>query len=277
MSSKKSLVCTLLIAVVGFLVSCGKHEHEETRIATRIKEPVASLEPGKHDLNLGSTLFINRGFFWRDGYLYVPKNYRASQPAPLVIWLHGGGGDASDADHMMPIADRFGIVLLSLDSRHNTWDGIDSPFGPDVMFIDKALQHTVQHLAIDPRRVVLAGLSDGGSYALALGRSNGDLFTHLVAVAPWRLSPPSESVGKPRIFVGHGTRDGVYPYHHSRYFLVPGLKDDGYDVTYLEFDGPHWAVDAVVEAFFSWITDTSDSAVKSDGKSQRTDQGDSQE
>jgi poly(3-hydroxybutyrate) depolymerase len=31
----------------------------------------------------------------RDGLLYVPKGYRANQPAPLVLMMHGAGGNAS--------------------------------------------------------------------------------------------------------------------------------------------------------------------------------------
>ena len=86
------------------------------------------------------------------------------------------------------MAEEFGVVMLALDSRHNTWDGIDSPFGPDVQFIDAALRYTFERVAIDPGRIAIGGLSDGGSYSLSLGLVNGDLFTHLVAVAPGFLA-----------------------------------------------------------------------------------------
>ncbi len=238
------------------LAGCFKHQHETTLITAKHTEPSLSIENGKHELNLGSTLFINKGFYWRDGYIYIPKMYRKSTPIPLLIWLHGGGGDASDADHMLQVADQYNVAILSLDSRHNTWDGIDSPFGPDVRFIDKALSYVFERVAIDSTRIALGGLSDGGTYALALGRSNGEIFTHLVAVSPWRLSPPSDVKGNPHIFIGHGKRDNVYPIAHTRHFIVPGLKDDGYEVKYLEFNGPHWATVPAVREILKWLVDT---------------------
>jgi phospholipase/carboxylesterase len=96
-------------------------------------------------------------------------------------------------------------------------------------------------------------LLDGASYSLALGRVNGDLFTHLVAVAPGYLKPPAPPIGMPRIFVAHGTRDNVYNFLGSRHYIVPRLKTAGYDVTYLEFDGPHWMPAPIARQVLKWL------------------------
>jgi phospholipase/carboxylesterase len=170
-----------------------------------------------------------------------------------VVLLHGGGGKARDFDYMFPLAEEFGVALLTLDARHNTWDGVDSPFGPDVEFIDTTLRHTFERVAIDPSRLALGGASDGGMYALSVGRVNGDLFTHLVAIAPGFMVAPAPPVGKPRIFLGHGTRDTVYSVTGSRTRLLPRLRADGYDVTYHEFDGPHWMTPEAARAVLRWF------------------------
>jgi len=78
-------------------------------------------------------------------------------------------------------------------------------------------------------------------------------FTHLIAVAPGRLSPPSPPTGSPRILIAHGTRDNVYSVYGSKYYIVPYLKSDGYDVAYHEFDGPHWVPEPVARYIFNWI------------------------
>lgn len=248
--TKAFLVFLCSVIVYG----CEPADPEVTRIQARVVAPTVVLEPGEYPLGLGGPLLINRTVSWRDGTLYIPRISKFRKSMPLLVWLHGGGGRADDVRYMFPLAEELGVVVLTIDARHNTWDGIDSPFGPDVLFIDAALRHTFERIAIDPHRIGLGGLSDGAAYALALGRANGDVFTHLIAVAPGRLDPPAPPIGQPRIFVAHGTRDNVYHVVGSRRFIVPRLKSAGYDVTYLEFDGPHWVPAPVVRKLFKWLT-----------------------
>lgn len=244
----------LLVIIFGVIVcGCKPAEPEVTRIQTRVVAPMVTTEPGEYPLGIGDLLLINRTVSWRDGILYIPRVSKYRSSMPLLVWLHGGGGSANDIQHIFPLAEELGVVILTIDARHNTWDGIDSLFGPDVRFIDAALQHTFESIAIDPRRVGLGGLSDGASYALALGRANGDFFTHLIAVAPGRLDPPAPPTGQPRIFVAHGTLDNVYNIVGSRRFIVPRLKSAGYDVTYYEFDGPHWVPTPVARKALEWL------------------------
>jgi predicted esterase len=211
------------------------------------------LPAGTAPLGLGERLFINRGFFWRDGLLHVPTALKSRSPVPLLVWLHGGGGQAQDARKLFPLADEFGVAVLALDSRHNTWDGIDSPFGPDVRYIERALAHVAARVPVDEGRIAIGGVSDGGSYALALGRTNGDLFSHLIAISPWRLQPPAPARGAPQIFIGHGRQDSIYPEWHSRRVLVPSLRGQGYEVTYFPYDGPHWVTEVSGRALMEWI------------------------
>jgi phospholipase/carboxylesterase len=220
-----------------------------TRIKARPAAPTVAIAPGAHPLGLGGP---TRRWGWRGGTLYIPAS-ASSRPLPLLVLLHGGGGHSNDFRFIFPLAEELRVVMLTLDSRDNTWDGIDSPFGPDVVFMDAALQHTFDRVAIDPQRVALGGISDGASYSLSLGMANGDLFTHLVAVAPGFIAPPSPPVGRPIIFVAHGTRDNVYSVSGTRNRIVPRLKSAGYDVTYHEFDGPHSLLPATARQILEWL------------------------
>jgi phospholipase/carboxylesterase len=249
----KVVLIVWLSCIVLSLSSCDKDPSEVTRISSRPFDPTIIINPGELKLGLGGPRLVNRSIWWRDGLLYIPKKALSGERLPLLVWLHGGGGKAKSFTYMYPIAEEYGVVFLALDARHNTWDGIDSPFGPDVLFIDQALNFTFNRVKIDDNKIALGGISDGASYALALGRSNGDFFTHLIAVAPWRLSPPSPPIGSPRILVAHGTRDNVYSVYGSRYYIVPALKSDGYEVDYYEFDGPHRVPEAVARHIFSWL------------------------
>jgi phospholipase/carboxylesterase len=145
----------------------------------------------------------------RDGFLYVPnRSYTA--PVPLVVFLHGSGGDASQAAPLLPLAEGHGVLILSVDSRGPTWDMIIGELGADAAFMDRALRLTFGHFPIDPAHVALSGFSDGASYALSLGLANGDLFTHVLAFSPGFAAPP-RTLGRPRVFVSHGVRDRVLP------------------------------------------------------------------
>ncbi len=247
--TKAFLVIVFSVIVCG----CEPAGPEVTRIHARVVTPTIETEPGEYPLGLGGPLLINRTVSWRDGTLYIPRISRFGSSMPLLVWLHGGGGRANDIQYIFPLAEELGVVILTIDARHNTWDGIDSPFGPDVRFIDAALRHAFERIAIDPQRIGLGGLSNGASYALALGRANGDFFTHIIAVAPGHLDPPAPPTGQPRIFVAHGIRDNVYNVVGSRRFIVPRLKSVGYDVTYLEFDGPHGVPIPVARQALEWL------------------------
>jgi phospholipase/carboxylesterase len=186
-----------------------------------------------------------------DGYLSVPRQ-ASSERVPLLVLLHGGGGRSEDFNEVLPLADDFGVAIAAIDSRDNTWDAIDSPWGPDVVSLDHALKYIFEHVPVDPARVALGGLSDGGFYALSLGLANGDLFTHLVAVAPGYIKPPRPLIGRPKILLLHGSRDNVYSVSSSLR-LLPELQSAGYDVAFKEFDGPHWLPASVAREVLAWL------------------------
>jgi phospholipase/carboxylesterase len=193
--------------------------------------PLELLQPGVHSLGLGAP---------RDGLLYVPLGYRPQHPAPFALMLHGAGGNAAQALALLrPWADEAGLLVLAPDSRGPTWDLVLDDFGPDVAFLDRALTRSFARCRVDPHRLAAAGFSDGASYALSLGLSNGELFTHLLAFSPGFMAPTSSRGPRPRVFVSHGTRDDVLPIERCSRQLVPRLEAAGCAVRSVEFDGGH--------------------------------------
>ena len=188
----------------------------------------------------------------RDGLLYVPAGYRPDRPAPLVVMLHGAGGNARDAvATFRPLAEEAGFLLLAPESRGRTWDVLLGGFGPDVDFIGRSLGRAAGRYAVDDGRVAVAGFSDGASYALSLGLGNGELFGHVLAFAPGFMAPEALR-GTPRLILAHGTRDAVLPIDRCSRRLVPQLRRAGYDVTYREFDGPHTVPPAIAAEAIGW-------------------------
>lgn len=238
--------------VVGaaMLQSCRQAPSIETvrtapgRLSARPAKPTVPPVLGRSSLGLASG---------RDGIVYVPVSYDPSRPVPLVLMLHGAGQSAEiGIAPFLPLADAAGIVLVAPDSRGGTWDFLYGPYGADVQFIDRALAHVFERCAIDPSRVVIEGFSDGASYALSLGVTNGDLFSRVIAFSPCILQPAAE-VGHPRIFISHGTADHILPIDSCGRRLAARLATAGYDVDFHEFAGPHRVPPEMAQAAVEWM------------------------
>ena len=221
-------------------------EHTRARLATRPTPPSDVAEPGLYELELA---------VGRDGVLYIPD---ADGPRPLLVALHGATMHAKQMLRpLLAVADEFELVLLVPDSRGQSWDVLQGGYGPDVEFIDRALALAFDRCRIDAGAVAIGGVSDGASYALSLGVSNGDLFSSIVAFSPGFIAP-LDVVGQPRVFVSHGIHDRILPIDTCGRPIAHGLHGTGYDVKYLEFDGGHEMPDAVIRAAFQWLTASSD-------------------
>lgn len=189
----------------------------------------------------------------RDSYLYLPRYYDAAQPHPLVLLLHGSGGHAHQGLSLLQaLADDTGLILLAPASSKHTWDAIGGSFGPDVALLDRALEHAFEHYAVDTDHLAIGGFSDGASYALSVGLTNGDLFSHVIAFSPGFVSPAAER-DQPRLFVSHGRGDEVLPINPCSRRLVPQLRQAGYDVEYREFDGGHTIPAEIAKAGVDWF------------------------
>ncbi len=208
--------------------------------------PVTSPEPatGLQPLGLDAE---------RDALLYVPAEVRPETPAPMVLLLHGAGGTAeAGLTPLLDLADGAGVVLLSPPARDRTWDVLLGGYGPDVAFIDRALEATFARQTIDPGHLAIGGFSDGASYGLSVGLVNGTLFSHIVAFSPGFVAPGPTS-GSPRVFVSHGTADDVLPIGATSRRIVPRLKQEGYDVRYREFDGGHAVPPDIAREALDWF------------------------
>ena len=174
----------------------------------------------------------------------------------MLVFLHGASG--SGRRHLRAVlaaADRYGVVLVAPDSRHPaTWDLIaEGRFGPDVAFLDRVLDAVADglDLDVDLDRLAVGGVSDGASYALALGLSNGDVFGSVLAFSPGFLVVPAP-IGRPRVFVSHGNADPVLPIDACSRSFVPALREAGYDVRFDEFEGGHTVPPPVSDGAVRW-------------------------
>lgn len=163
--------------------------------AAALAAPGASaLTPGSHALSLRHD-GRERGFI-----LHVPASYRAEQPAPLVLALHGGGGSMA----VMARDRLYGLVSQSeasgwivvfpngysrLAGKLATWNaglccGAARDKGSDdVGFLRAVVADVQRRLAIDPQRIFATGMSNGGMMGYRLACEASDVFRAIAAVA----------------------------------------------------------------------------------------------
>lgn len=196
-----------------------------------------ALPAGRHHLGIAGE---------RDAVLIVPENLPGDRPAPLLLMFHGAGGSA---DKVLPFlidhAKLRGFLLLLPQSQFSTWDLVIGGNGPDLERLERALNEVASRFALDPKRLGFAGFSDGGSYALSAGMTNGDVASHVMVFSGGFMSVFQQN-GAPRIFIAHGLQDEQLPIETSARPHVAKLMAAGYDVTAIEFKGPHHIEPAVV-------------------------------
>jgi len=188
--------------------------------------PTTTAKPGLKSLGVGHP----------DAQLYVPAGYDGVKAVPLLVLLHGAGGDSkdwADDEGVISFLDELGIAMLAPSSRGWTWR---SKTG-DASFIDKALAATFSMVRVDTSKVAMGGFSDGASFGMLLGLANGDLFSHVFVFSGGYLTS-FEPVGKPLVYMTHGTGDGVIPYSNAL-AIADTLRQSGYTVQFVSFEGGH--------------------------------------
>ncbi|HVL00383.1 MAG TPA: PHB depolymerase family esterase [Dongiaceae bacterium] len=148
------------------------------------------LKPGDHTLKLDGG---------RKYLLHIPPKLDSSQPVPLVLFFHGGGG------HMEQAADDYGwreksdkegfIVAFPNGSSHfprqhlATWNAgrccgyaRDNKVD-DVAFVREVVSDIERKANVDHKQIFATGMSNGGMMAYRLACEAADLFKAIAPVA----------------------------------------------------------------------------------------------
>lgn len=189
----------------------------------------------------------------RPAVLVVPEGLDLNAPQALMVLFHGAGGAA---DKVLPFFVRWArtrrFLLLAPQSQYPTWDIVIGGHGPDRERLDRALAQVSDHFALDPSRLAFAGFSDGGSYALSMGLTNGDVASHVIGLCAGFMNTFQQN-GSPRVFLAHGRSDSQLPLETSARKHAQRLLESGYDLSFFPFDGDHvihpWAVERAIEFF----------------------------
>jgi polyhydroxybutyrate depolymerase len=164
---------------------------------------------------------------------YTPTDI--TDPAPLVLLLHGGFGSAASfwetefVQSWRALADEDGLLLVlpegapdeGAPSGHH-WNDCRVDAGnadslsaeDDVGFIDRVVDEVSGFVSVDASRVYVTGISNGGMMTYRLAMQLGDRLAAAAAIVA-NLPDPSECAfgAEPLpILIMNGTADPVMPY-----------------------------------------------------------------
>ena len=200
-------------------------------LLSRLAEPAAENTGVFHDHNEPGS----RGGF----SMYVPEYYTGDRAWPLVMALHGGSGNGRGfLWSWLRDARSFGALLVAPTATGRTWalmgDDADTPN------LARILQTVQSRWNIDSSRLLLTGMSDGGTFCYVTGLERASPFTHLAPVSATfhplmaAMADAERLQGLP-IHLVHGRLDWMFPVEVARH-TRDALAAAGANVTYREID-----------------------------------------
>lgn len=169
--------------------------------------------------------------------IYVPEYYDENQSYPLIMALHGGSGHGRGfLWTWLTVARTRGAILVSPTSRGDTW----SLMGPDIDSenLDHILGQVQERWNIDKSKLLLTGMSDGGTFSYVSGLRKHSPFTHLAPISaafhPMLLTMmDADRIKGLPIYVCHGAWDWMFPIDIAR-TANEALRAAGAAVVYSE-------------------------------------------
>ena len=202
----------------------------------------------------------------RGGYsLYVPETYAPDRARPLVVGLHGGSGNGRDfLWTWLRDARTFGAILVTPTSKGNSLGSTWALMGDDndTPNLARIVEDIRARYTIDPKRMLLTGLSDGDTFCYVTGLESASPFTHLAPVSATFHPMLIETADRDRlrgmpIHLVHGAKDWMFPVEVARQ-AQRALSAAGADVTYHEIDDlAHTYPREVNPALLTWLNKSS--------------------
>lgn len=113
-------------------------------------------------------------------YVYTPSSARRDRPNPVLIFFHGSGGNLKAYLWILSsLAEAEGCIVVAPSGGMGNWNGTASSDA-----LELALRAAAARVPIDPARVHLMGLSNGGRALSELAAARGAEFASLTFISP---------------------------------------------------------------------------------------------
>jgi len=203
------IACIIMAALVS---TC----RQAPPVATT-SSPAAAVKPGDYEETIIS------GGKMRNYLLHVPNSYDRQKKTPLVIIMHGGGGNAksmAEVTGMNTKSDKAGFIAVYPngtgpvgDERILTWNAgnccgyaLDNNID-DAGFIRELIARLENKLTIDTSRIYATGISNGGMMSYRLGCELADKIAAIAPVAGAMGMSDCNPANPVSVIIFHGTAD----------------------------------------------------------------------
>lgn len=201
------------------------------------------------------------GYTDRSFDLEVPAGWDGTTPLPVIVALHGGGGnkrsasvvscpngDEGEAGCLPEVAKAKGFAVVRPDGvgsrplrNVRTWNagGGVGPWncasGPacrsgsdDVAYLRALLDEIARTIPVDPKRVFVTGISNGGAMSHRLACELSDRVAAIVAVSGTNqlVAAGGACPAQVPVLQIHGTEDPCWSYTTSNTSCLPGDGGD---------------------------------------------------
>jgi polyhydroxybutyrate depolymerase len=147
----------------------------------------------------------------REYRLFVPDSYDGQTPLPLVLNLHGTGGNAAGQAQdsgMESLASEEGFVVVGLQGLESRWNVLlNDPGQPDdVQYASDVLDDAIERVCVDERKVYATGFSGGARMSSRLACNLGERIAAIAPVSGIRWTAPCSGRAVP-VVTFHGLAD----------------------------------------------------------------------
>ncbi len=151
--------------------------------------------------------------------VHTPPSYEYEKKIPMVIVLHGGGGNnkqVAEQTKMNETADKYGFIVAypeGIGGKFHTWNAgaccgkAKDKNVDDVVFISKMIDEMARLYNIDKKRVYSTGLSNGAMMSYRLSCELSDKITAIAPVAAQNTTIPCNANRAVPTIHFHGTAD----------------------------------------------------------------------
>ncbi len=159
---------------------------------------------------------------------FLPTGYEPRYPYPLLVFLHGHGGNEEQILRLAPRLSRRNYICIGLrgpqplgtrssDGRPGFGWGVERCSDTLIEdYVFRAVEQTRRNYHVHSERIYLAGICEGATLAYRLGLTYPDRFAGVISLnglMPRRERPLLRlpDIRELRVFIGHGIANAVAP------------------------------------------------------------------